>query len=149
LIALALLAPLLTACTLGRPIESVREVAAAPATVAERVTAGFQRLGLDEPRDAGGGTLSTRLGHVRTDWARCRARLVSSGDGSRRMATAGRRFGEVAVSLAPVPAGTRVEVETKYTGVYRNTATGYTFQTPCESTGVIENRLVAAAAGEG
>lgn len=146
-LALAALAPLLAACT--APIESVREVPAPPATVAERVAAGFQQLGAGELQKDGAGKLSASLANVRTSWATCRARLVSSGDGSRRMATAGRRFGDVAVSLAPVPIGTRVEVETNFVGVYRNIATGYTFQTPCDSTGAVETELIAAAAGEG
>ena len=145
----AALGPLLAACTLGQPIQSVQEVPAPPDTVAERVAAGFVRLGLDRPSDEGERKLSANLGHVRTNWANCPPRFVGAGDDRRIMATAGRRHGNVEVTLAPVPAGTRVEVHTRYVGVYRNYATGYTFETPCNSTGVVENELVAAAAGEG
>jgi hypothetical protein len=146
---LAALGPLAAACVAGPPLETVREVAAPPAVVEERVADGFRRLGLEAPSPKGDGSLGATLGHARTDWARCRPRLVSSGDGARRMATAGRRHGEVTVALAEVPAGTRVEVRTSYIGVYRNTATGYQFETPCESTGAVEEGLLAAAGGQG
>lgn len=146
---LAALGPLVAACVAGGPIEPVREVAAPPPVVGERVAAGFRRLGLSDPQTGSDGTLRAALGSVRSEWARCRPRLVSAGDDRRVLATANRRRGDVEVRLTPVPAGTRVEVRTRYVGFYRNTATGYTFETPCASTGAVEDELTTAAAGEG
>lgn len=146
---LAALGPLVAACVAGGSIEPVREVAAPPPVVGERVAAGFRQLGLSSPQTGSDGTLRANLGNVRTEWAKCRPRLVGDGDGRRVMATANRRRGDVEVRLTPVPTGTRVEVRTRYIGFYRNTATGYTFETPCASTGAVEDRLTAAAAGEG
>lgn len=145
----AALGPLVAACVAGVPIEPAREVAGPPSAVGERVAAGFRHLGLGSPRANDDGTLSAGLGHVRTEWAKCRPRLVGGGDDRKVMATANRRRGDVDVTLTPAPTGTRVEVRTHFIGIYRNTATGYTFETPCASTGVIENGLIAAAAGEG
>lgn len=146
---LAVVGPLVAGCALGARPEPVREVSGPPEVVAERVVGGFRRLGVAEPRVLDDGSLSTMLGHVRTDWARCRPHLVGGGDGRRVMATASRRHGEVTVGLADVPAGTRVDVRTRYIGVYRNTATGYQFETPCESTGAVEEALLAAAGAPG
>lgn len=146
---LAVCGPLVAACTGGALPEPVREVAGPPAVVAERVAGGFRRLGVAAPSAKDDGSLGTTLGHVRTDWARCRPHLVSGGDDRRVLATANRRYGEVTVGLAEVPAGTRVDVQTRYIGVYRNTATGYQFETPCESTGIVEDALLAAAGAPG
>jgi hypothetical protein len=52
----------------------------------------------------------------------------------------------VTVILEPAAAGTRVSVRPAYSASYRNAITGYGFERPCRSKGVLERRLLDAAA---
>ena len=141
---------LLAGCGLSPVIETSREVPLPPPAVEERVSDAIRDLGLGEPRSMAGGRLGVSLPHARTAWTSCPPQLVSGPDDERRVATAARRRGEVSVALAPLPpSGTRVDVTTRFIGIYRNQVTGYTFETPCRSSGVIEERLLGAAGGAG
>jgi hypothetical protein len=136
----------LTACTTGI-VDPVREVPGAPELVSDRLVQGARRLGLGQPSSASAAAVHLDLPNARTNWTSCPPMLVSGGDDTRRMATASRRWGEVDITLAPVPTGTQVAVRSRFMGLYRNPITGYSFETSCESTGELEEGLLEAAAG--
>jgi hypothetical protein len=56
------------------------------------------------------------------------------------------RRGAVEVFLEPSGQGTTGVVTARYTGSYRNSILGYGFDSPCDSTGALEQMLARAAA---
>lgn len=136
----------LAACTTGI-VDPVREVPGSPELVSDRLVQGAKRLGLSQPTSASAETVRLDLAHARTSWTSCPPMLVGGGDDTRRMATASRRWGEVDITLAPVPTGTQVAIRSRFVGLYRNPITGYSFETPCRSAGTLEEGLLEAAAG--
>lgn len=142
-------AALLAGCAAAPP-ESARAVAAPPAAVAGRVAGALADLRLvPRPAAAGRGGVTAAIANVPTAWAECRPMLVGDSDDRFRMVTAGARHGSVAVSVEAAPASgeTRVRVSPSFAATYRNTINGTSFDARCESTGVLERRLLAAAAG--
>lgn len=150
LAALRAFAPLmlagLAACALTPP-ETSRTVDAEPATVVAQVEEALARLGLPAATRVDGDRVRADLPHVRREWASCAPTLVGDSDDGRRVATASRIRGEVEVRLAPAANGTQVTVDTRYVGSYRDTVNGYSFDRPCRTTGALEERLLAGAAG--
>ena len=71
--------------------------------------------------------------------------LLGDGDDRFRMVNATSRQGSVAVTTAPAATGTEVRVEPSFSAIYRNPITGTSFEAPCSSTGVLEQKLLDAA----
>jgi hypothetical protein len=64
-----------------------------------------------------------------------------------RMASARHKAGDVTVALTSAPPVTQVRVTPIFRATYRNPINGTSFDAPCESTGVLERRLLDAAEG--
>ena len=95
---------------------------------------------------AGGSVVEATMAAVPDEWASCGPALV--GSEPRRMATAETERGAVRVELTPVGGGgTEVDVAAAFTGGYRHPSTTYRFERVCRSNGVLEARLLTAAAG--
>jgi hypothetical protein len=137
----------LAACATRAPVETSRVVAGDPATVRSRVAAELARLDLSHDSAGDGAALRASTATAPGDWASCPPTLVGGGDDSRRLATANREQAEVTVELAPAPSGTEVSVQARFTGSYRNPISGYAFERSCRSNGVLEQRILTAAAG--
>ena len=135
----------LAAC--AGPVETRRTVPADLADVRSRVMAELARLGFGPASTSGGGSVvEATVAAVPDEWASCGPALV--GSEPRRMATAETERGAVRVELTPVGGGgTEVEVAAAFTGGYRHPSTTYRFERVCRSHGVVEARLLAAAAG--
>lgn len=141
------MAATLAACT-GAPVQSSRVVPGDPAAVGRRVEAEMRALGLRSTR-RDDGIVAARTPAASDDWAGCSPALVGRGgaNGSRRLVSVRNRKAEVEVTLVPDGAGTRVEVNARFTAGYDNPETASHFERPCRSTGVLEAQLLAAAAG--
>jgi hypothetical protein len=138
----------LAACATQAPVETDRAVAGDPATVRGRVAAELTRLGLSGSGSADdGAALRASTANAPGDWASCPPTLVGSGDDGRRLATADREQAQVTVGFVPVASGTRVSVQARFAASYRNPISGYAFERNCRSNGVLERRILAAAAG--
>jgi hypothetical protein len=139
----------LVSCATAPP-ESRRAVAGDPAAVAARIEAELAALGFRRTGGGSGGAIEAEAAAAPVVWARCPPVLVTGGDDRYRMASAGAREGTARVALAPAAGrGTAVEVGVDVTARYRNTIRGYGFERPCRSTGVVERRLLDAAAAAG
>jgi hypothetical protein len=139
--------PALGGCLALQPIETVRDVTAEPGLVRQRVRAELERLRLDPSGAADEDALTTRIDSVPVTWTRCRPMLLGDQEDRFRMVTARDREGEVTVALTSVPPVTQVRVTPRYRAAYRNPINGTSFDTPCESSGVLERRLLDAAQG--
>ena len=62
------------------------------------------------------------------------------------MASAGQRRASVRIDLASGDSGTAVTVVATFAASYRNSSSGYSFERACRSKGVMEARLLDAAA---
>ena len=137
----------LAAC--AGPVETRRTVPADLADVRSRVMAELARLGFGPAltsASGGGSVVEAPVAAVPDEWASCGPALV--GSEPRRMATAETERGAVRVELTPVGGGgTEVDVAAAFTGGYRHPSTTYRFERACRSNGVLEARLLAAAAG--
>jgi hypothetical protein len=138
----------LTAC-IARPVEPTRlQAAAPPEEVAQRIERALGQAGFSVRRVVGGSGLSATRASVPYAWASCPPVLVSDyGDTNRkRMEMPVGRRGAVEVFLEPAGQGTTGVITTRYTGAYRNSIIGYGFDSPCDSTGALEQELARAAA---
>jgi type IV pilus biogenesis protein CpaD/CtpE len=141
----------LAAC--AGPVETRRTVPADLADVRGRIVAELARLGFGPASaSASGGrsVIEAAAARAPDEWASCGPTFVDVGgpDESPRMATAEAERGAVRVELTPVGGGgTEVDVTAAFTGGYRNPNTTYRFERVCRSNGVLEARLLAAAAG--
>ena len=137
----------LAAC--AGPAETRRTVPADLADVRGRVVADLARLGFgpaSTSASGGGSVVEATMAAVPDEWASCGPALV--GSEPRRMATAETERGAVRVELTPVGGGgTEVDVAAAFTGGYRHPSTTYRFERVCRSHGVLEARLLTAAAG--
>jgi hypothetical protein len=143
----------LAACT--DPVETRRAVPGDAAEVQGRIVAELVRLGFgpaSASASGGGSVIEAAAAPASDEWASCGPVLVGGGgsDKARRMATAETERGAVRVELTPVGGGgggTEVDVAAAFTGGYRHPSTTYRFERACRSNGVLEARLLAAAAG--
>ena len=137
----------LAACATA-PIETARTVPGDPAAVRVRLEAELSRLGFRLASGSPDTSLEATADAAAVDWAACTPVLVSSdGDETkRRMATARRRWASVQISLAPADGGTAVSVDANFGASYRNPVNTYRFERDCRSKGVVEARLLGAAA---
>ena len=135
----------LAACATA-PIETARTVPGDPAAVRARLEAELTRLGFRLASGSPDTSLEATADAAAVDWAACTPVLVSAGDDRRRMASAGRRQARVRIDLVSRDRGTAVTVVTSFVASYRNTSSGYSFERACRSKGVVEARLVEAAA---
>ena len=137
---------LLVAACATSTIETARTVPGDPAAVHVRLEVELSQLGF-RPASGGPGTsLEATAGTAAVDWAACPPVLVSAGDDRRRMASAGQRRASVRIDLAPGDGGTAVVVVAKFAASYRNPVSSYSFERACRSKGVVETRLLDAAA---
>ena len=137
----------LAACATRAPVETNRAVSGDPRTVRGRVAAELARLGLSGGPAGDGGALRASTAGAPEGWASCPPVLVGGGDVGRRMATADREQAQVTVGFVPVASGTQVSVQAGFAASYRNPISGYAFERSCRSNGVLEQRILAAAAG--
>jgi hypothetical protein len=107
----------------------------------------LRRLGLAPVGGEEGVVVTTSRSAVPAGWASCAPIIVGQDGPERRMVTVESRHGTVRATLTPAGRGTRVDVAADFTGTYRNPITTYRREEPCRSTGVLESRLLAAAAG--
>jgi hypothetical protein len=141
----------LAAC--AGPVETRRTVPADLAEVRGRIVAELARLGFGPASaSASGGrsVIEAAAARAPDEWASCGPTFVDVGgpDDAPRMATAEAERGAVRVELTPTGGGgTEVDVTAAFTGSYRNPNTTYRFEQACRSYGVVEARLLAAAAG--
>ena len=136
----------LAACATGL-IETARTVPGDPAAVRVRLEAELSRLGFRLASGRPDTSLGATADTAAVDWAACTPVLVGSdgGETKRRMATAGRRWASVQISLAPADGGTAVIVAAEFGASYRNPVSSYRFERDCRSKGVVEARLLDAA----
>jgi len=144
------LATALVSCATAPPAETDRLVAGPSATVAARIEAALNGLGLRRTQGSAG-VIEAETRQASTAWASCLPVLVSDGDDRRRMVTAEQRRASVQVDLAPAGPGTSgqgttVRVTTRFAAGYRNPSSGYSFERDCDSRGVVERTLLDAAA---
>jgi hypothetical protein len=134
----------LAAC--AGPVETRRTVPAGLADARSRVVAELARLGFGPASTSGDGSVvEATVAAVPDEWASCGPALV--GSEPRRMATAETEGGAVRVELTPAGGGgTEVDVAAAFTGGYRHPSTTYRFERACRSNGVLEARLLTAAA---
>lgn len=135
----------LAGCLLGTPVQTVREVTAEPAVVRQRVLAALERLRLAPVSEGDDDVLRTRIAAVPVAWIRCRPMLLGDQEDRFRMVTARHKEGDVTVALTSTPPVTQVRVSPSYRATYRNPVNGTSFDAPCESSGVLERRLLDAA----
>lgn len=142
-IALGLLM-LLAACAGERP-PPVRAVPGTPETADAKVAGALSRLQLvPRPAEAGSGVAAS-IHSVPASWSICRPMLLADGDDRFRMVNPTSRQGSVTVITSPAATGTEVQVTPMFEATYRNAITGTSFQSACESTGVLEQKLLDAA----
>jgi hypothetical protein len=140
----------LGACT--DPVETRRAVPGDAAEVQGRIVAELVRLGFgpaSASASGGGSVIEAAAARAPDGWASCGPTFVDVGgpDDAPRMATAEAERGAVRVALTPTGGGgTEVEVAAAFTGSYHSPVTTYRFERPCRSNGVVEARLLAAAA---
>ena len=135
----------LAGCATGR-VESDRTVKAAPEIAEGRITAELGRLGF---RRTGGsaGVIDAISDRSNLDWSSCPPVLVSAGDDRRVIASPRSRSASVEIAIGGAVASTTVSVTTRFVARYLNPTRGETFVRDCRSTGVLERRLLDAAAG--
>lgn len=148
----------LAACAATEPppgVQSTRIVAASPEAAGGRVEAALRGLGFTTSGLAGGGAPTVRgeLGSgFDPAWARCPGIWTNdpfSDLGRSRFVQAGGRRTVVVVRTSRLPQGTSVEVDARTLGLYTHAFTGQTIESPCDSTGLLEGRLLDAAAATG
>jgi hypothetical protein len=135
----------LAACATGT-IETARTVPGDPAAVRARLEAELSRLGFRPVSGGSDTSLEATDGTAPVDWAACTPVLVGGGDNGTRMASAGQRRASMRIDLTPGDGGTAVIVAAEFAANYRNTHRGYSFERACRSKGVVEARLLEAAA---
>ena len=138
---------LLAGCA-GAPPPTDRTVPNDASTVRDRVVDELRALGLG-PSVGSDGVISARTGNAPTEWASCSPALVGRGGdhNSKRLVSVRSRQAVIRVALAPAGAATRVDVMVTFTASYDNPETATGFERACRSRGVVEARLLAAAAG--
>jgi hypothetical protein len=135
----------LAACATG-PIETARTIPGDPAAVRVRLEAELSRLGFQPASRSPSTSLEATAATAAVDWAACTPVLVGGGDNGTRMATAGQRRASVRIDLTLGDGGTAVVVAANFEASYRNPRSGYSFERACRSKGVVEARLLDAAA---
>jgi hypothetical protein len=135
------------------PAASARIVQASPAEAVARAADQLRSAGF-KVTELAGATAPTLRGELGSggdpDWARCPGIWTNdpfSDVGRSRFVQAGSRRTIVVVRTSALPQGTSVEVDAHTLGVYRHAFTGQDIESPCDTTGRLEARLLAAAAG--
>lgn len=142
----ALAALILCACT-RLPAETHRLVPGGTDDVQRRIAAEMSTLGLVVTTDDG--VITGRAEHAPGDWATCGPALVGRGGGehsSRRLVSVSSRQATVRVTIGAAGPATRVEVRAAFSASYVNPERGGIFDRPCRSQGLIEARILEAAA---
>ena len=142
---------LLAACATAQAPQAPtsRTVVAPVSQVRDRVAAAIRDLGLS-PQPTPTGVQAVAEGGAPQDWASCQPQLVYDRQSSPPRSTwvsPDAREAAVTVSLASEGQGTRVSVDPTFTATYLNPYRNTPVQHPCTSTGTLESRLLAAAAG--
>ena len=154
---------LLAACATkpaAAPAPTTRTVAAPVDQVRDRVAAALRELGLT-PEPTRDGLRAVATGEVTEAWADCPPLAVRSyqpplghlrrnrprHDAPSDLVPPGVRQASVSVSLARDASGTRVSLDPAFSATYQDTSMRQPVERGCTSTGVLEGRLLGAAAG--
>lgn len=150
-----LLASGLAACAATAPpprVQTARIVAVSPEVAGARVEAALRGLGFSTSGLAASGAPTVRgelVAGSDPGWARCPGIWTNdpfSDLGRSRFVQASGRRTVVVVRTSSLPQGTSVEVDARTLGLYIHAFTGQTVESPCDSTGELERRLLDAAA---
>jgi hypothetical protein len=130
------------------PVETRRLVAAPPAVAAERVQAALDGLGFAPAGPDG----RRERASAPDDWAYCPIVITrggsggDDGSGQRDFARPQTRRAEVRVDVLPAGEGSMVSVAADFAATYHHRYRNLPFTEGCQSLGVLEGRLLDAAA---
>ncbi|MFO1047564.1 MAG: hypothetical protein U1E52_06665 [Geminicoccaceae bacterium] len=136
----------LGACV-GPPPGTRRAVQGEAEAVRQRIAAAMTALGLVVTNQDG--LLTGRSSQAPVEWAACGSALVGRGGGehsTQRLVSVSTRSAEVQVTVTPTGEAAAVEVRADFSASYVNPDRGGRFERPCRSKGVLETRLLDAAA---
>jgi hypothetical protein len=152
--ALGLLVAALAACqptVRPEPATSARIVRASPAEAEARAAALLRALGFTVTELASAAVPTVRgelASGVDPAWAHCPGIWTTdpfSDLGQSRFVQAAGRRAVVLVRASALPQGTSVEVDLRTIGLYPHAFTGDTVEAVCDSTGLLERRILDAA----